>query len=70
MSSRQMNARYMHNDTTANWLANGTTVLLKGEIAIETLTTGEHKIKIGNGVDSWSSLPYFESGLPILSGGG
>lgn len=49
----------LRNDSTANWLANDSQVLLKGEVGIEFLESGAPKIKIGDGVKTWSELPYF-----------
>lgn len=45
------------NDTTANW-GTSSKILLKGEMGIEFLTSGTPKIKIGNGTDTYSALPY------------
>ena len=45
----------LRNDTAANW-ASVNPVLSKGEIGIEIDT---YKLKIGDGVSSWSSLDYF-----------
>jgi len=56
------------NDTSANWATNGTKVLRNGEIAIERLTNGKCKLKIGNGVSNWNSLPYFASGSEMIVG--
>lgn len=49
----------LRNDSTANWLANETQILLKGEVGIEFLVNGKVKMKIGDGVTPWSNLPYF-----------
>ena len=49
----------LRNDSTANWLANEAQTLLKGEVGIEFLANGKVKMKIGDGVTPWSSLPYF-----------
>ena len=49
----------VRNDSTANWLTNESTVLLKGEIGIEFLSDGKVKIKIGDGTNTWSNLSYF-----------
>ena len=40
----------LRNDSTANWLANDTQILLKGEVGIEFLANGKVKMKIGDGV--------------------
>lgn len=58
MANNTLNTRLVIcNDTTANW---GTSekVLLKGEYAIEFPESGEPKVKIGNGTDKFSDLPY------------
>lgn len=58
MSNTTLKTRILlANKTTVEW---GTTdtVILKGEPALEFLTTGEVKIKIGDGVKTFSALPY------------
>ena len=49
----------LRNDSTANWLANESVILLKGEIGVEFLADGKTKIKIGDGVKTWAELDYF-----------
>lgn len=49
----------VRNDSTQNWEANESTVLLKGEVGIEFTSDGKTKQKIGDGVKPWSELPYF-----------
>lgn len=49
----------IRNDSTVNWQANATQVLLKGELGIEFLDSGEAKLKIGDGVKKWDELDYF-----------
>lgn len=50
----------LRNDTTAGWEAvKNSAVLLKGEVGIERLTNGKVKVKIGDGVKTWSQLDYF-----------
>lgn len=58
----------LRHDTAANWTARNP-VLLAGEIGIETDT---NRMKIGNGILSWSLLPYFpgDSGLGSIFDGG
>lgn len=49
-----LNARIvLRNDSTANWLANSSQVLLKGEVGIEFLTDGTVKMKVGDGTRTW-----------------
>lgn len=55
----------LRNDSTANWLANSTALLVKGEVGIEFLDSGRTKIKIGDGVTPWSDLKYFDGGSII-----
>ena len=49
----------LRNDSTANWLTNEATVLLKGEIGVEFLSDGKVKIKVGDGTKTWAQLSYF-----------
>ena len=46
----------LRNDTAANWEANKTTVLKKGEVGIEIDT---NKMKIGDGKTAYGNLKYF-----------
>lgn len=49
----------LRNDTTANWNAHSTTVLLAGEVGIELFSDGAVKMKLGNGTSTWADLPYY-----------
>lgn len=49
----------IRNDSTTNWLTNESAVLLKGEVGIEFLTDGKVKMKVGDGIKTWTQLPYF-----------
>ena len=49
----------LRNDSTANWLANSSAVLLKGEVGIEFTENGKVKLKVGDGVKTWAELNYF-----------
>lgn len=49
----------IRNDSTTNWLTNESSVLLKGEVGIEFLADGKVKMKVGDGIKTWSQLPYF-----------
>jgi hypothetical protein len=56
----QLNFRIvLRHDSTANWLANESSVLLRGEIGVEFFDDGKVKFKIGDGVTPWSGLSYF-----------
>ena len=47
----------LRGDTGANWSANNP-VLDEREVGIETDSSPAPKLKIGNGVDDWTTLPY------------
>lgn len=49
----------LRNDTTAKWQEHSDVVLLKGEIGIEFEESGNVKMKVGDGVNSWGDLDYF-----------
>ena len=49
----------IRNDSTTNWLTNESAVLLKGEVGIEFLADGKVKMKVGDGIKTWTQLPYF-----------
>ena len=48
----------LRNDTAENWSSHNP-VLLKGELAVEFGNDSRCKLKIGDGVTDWNSLPYF-----------
>lgn len=58
----------LRNDTSANWQAHSDQILLKGEIGIEFLPTGEKKFKIGDGVTPWSDLEYSQGSYELPNG--
>ena len=49
----------IRNDSSANWLTNKSTILLKGEIGIEFFADGKVKMKVGDGTKTWEELSYF-----------
>ena len=59
----------LRKDTSANWTANNP-VLLSGEFALTTdvfyTGTDQMKIKVGDGVQTWTNLDY----MPIGDGAG
>jgi hypothetical protein len=55
----------LRNDSTANWLANSSAVLSRGEVGFEFPESGQAKMKVGDGATSWADLPYFGSGEGI-----
>lgn len=58
----------LRNDTSANWQAHSDQILLKGEIGIEFLPTGEKKFKIGDGVTPWADLEYSQGSYELPNG--
>lgn len=58
----------LRHDTSTNWTA-ANPILLAGELAIELDT---NRMKIGNGIQNWASLPYFppDMGLGSVFDGG
>jgi hypothetical protein len=48
--------------TTAQWNADTTTILLKGQLGIEDTANATYKLKIGNGTNLWSALSYVGGG--------
>lgn len=58
----------LRNDTSVNWQAHSDQILLKGEIGIEFLPTGEKKFKIGDGVTPWSDLEYSQGSYELPNG--
>ena len=63
MSRKLITKIILRNDVTHNWaLVADTMVLLRGEIGLEYTDDNQVKMKIGDGVSPWGSLPYFVSG--------
>ena len=61
MASTTLNSRLLLcTKTTAQWAetANSNLIPMKGEACVELTTSGVPKIKIGNGINKWSELPY------------
>ena len=58
----------LRNDTSANWQAHSDQILLKGEIGIEFLPTGEKKFKIGDGITRWADLEYSQGSYELPNG--
>ena len=65
MANNRLTTRIiLRNDSSTQWDANSSQILLKGEVGIEFITengtpTGKVKMKIGDGVKTWAQLPYF-----------
>ena len=67
----QLNTRIiLRNDSTANWAANSTQILLKGEMGFEFFEDGSVKAKVGDGTKSWAELDYFGGSVSDLVGDG
>ena len=58
----------LRNDSTANWIANSSAVLLRGEVGFEFPESGQAKIKVGDGTTAWADLPYFGESTGTLVG--
>ena len=60
MAQQTLNTKIsLRNDSSANWEANKSKVLLKGEVGIEFLASGKAKMKVGDGTTTWENLEYF-----------
>lgn len=55
--------------TTAQWSADTTTILLRGQLGVEDTGNNTFKIKIGNGTDLWSALGYAGGSSSSVWGG-
>ena len=61
MAEKVYNVRVLQKqDLTDNWNSSST-ILKDGEIGIEVLDSGKKKIKIGDGISTWSNLSYLET---------
>lgn len=56
----------LRQDTSANWTGNNP-ILLSGEFGFETDT---NFLKLGDGINQWTALSYFEPGPQGIEGGG
>jgi hypothetical protein len=66
MAAKNVNVRVLQVvKTTAEWAAAevASVVLEKGLLGVEVLTTGQTKIKIGDGVHTWSELDYIAANV-------
>lgn len=66
MAAKNVNVRVLQVvKTTAEWAAESvaSVVLEKGLLGVEVLTTGQTKIKIGDGVHTWSELDYIAANV-------
>ena len=52
----------MRRDTSANWSTNNP-ILAAGEIGVDTTN---NRIKIGNGVSTWTNLNYIDTQVQIV----
>ena len=67
--TNELNVRIKNKiDSTSGWAANDI-VLMQGEIGIERTESEGDKIKIGDGVSTFSQLPYFGAGGGGSGGG-
>lgn len=58
----QINTKIItRNDAIANWEANSTVVLMKGEQGVAFFEDGSVRIKVGDGTTTWENLPWVGS---------
>ena len=70
MSSKQFNGRIRNKrDTSSNWTTNNP-VLLDGEIILVDTADGTLRFKVGDGVKTFTQLPFTdqELGLSVVNG--
>lgn len=66
MATKQLNGRIQwKRDTSANWESNNP-VLLDGEIIIVTTNAGETRFKVGDGVKTYTQLPFQDEAVRAL----
>lgn len=66
MATKQLNSRIQwKRDTSANWESNNP-VLLDGEIIIVTTNAGETRFKVGDGVKTYTQLPFQDEAVRAL----
>lgn len=66
MPDNVINSRLIHANHTASVWSTITTVPKLGEVCLETDT---RKMKVGNGVDTYANLPYFNEGFNTITDG-
>ena len=68
MATTTINTRIsLRNATTEEW-AQSSLVLLKGEFALEYTTSGDVKVKVGDGVKTFAELPYVTMSVSEIQG--
>lgn len=66
MATSTFNTRVKHKrDTSANWTTNDP-VLLNGEIILVDTANGELRFKVGDGVKTYTQLPFTDEPLRTL----
>ena len=66
MATKQLNSRIQwKRDTSANWESNNP-VLLDGEIIIVITNAGETRFKVGDGVKTYTQLPFQDEAVRAL----
>lgn len=66
MATKQLNGRIQwKRDTSANWESNNP-ILLDGEIIIVTTNAGETRFKVGDGVKTYTQLPFQDEAVRAL----
>ncbi len=66
MASKELKTRIKsRKDTSANW-TNNNPVLLDGEIIIVNTDSGETRFKIGDGIKTYTQLPFQDEAIRNL----
>lgn len=66
MASKELKTRIKwRRDTSANWTSNNP-VLLDGEIIIVNTDAGETRFKIGDGIKTYTQLPFQDEAIRNL----
>lgn len=66
MATVEFNTRIKNKrDTNENW-SNNNPILLNGEVIIVDMSNNEIRLKVGNGIDNYNSLPFIVS-LPVVT---
>ena len=66
MASKELKTRIKwRRDTSANW-TNSNPVLLDGEVIIVTTDAGETRFKIGDGIKTYTQLPFQDEAIRNL----
>ena len=66
MANKEFDARIKHKrDTSSNWTKNNP-IILNGEIILVDTSEGELRAKIGDGIKTYTQLPFSDEALRSL----